>query len=46
VVREDLNTLEAQQQIIESGALNHVVLSRQERALQHHYAVTEKMMAE
>jgi Rieske 2Fe-2S family protein len=45
VVREDLNTLEAQQQIIESGALDHVILSRQEMALQHHYAVTERMMA-
>lgn len=45
VVREDLNTLEAQQQIIMSGALPHIILSKQELALQHHYAVTERMMA-
>ena len=45
VVREDLNTLEAQQQIIKSGALPHVILSKQELALQHHYAVTARMLA-
>ena len=44
VVREDINTLEAQQQMISSGALSHIVLSRQERALQHHYKVTRDMM--
>jgi len=45
VVREDLNTLEAQQQMIMSGALSHVLLSKQEMALQHHYRVTADMLA-
>jgi phenylpropionate dioxygenase-like ring-hydroxylating dioxygenase large terminal subunit len=45
VVREDLNTLEAQQQGIASGALPHILLSRQETALKHHFAVTADMLA-
>jgi phenylpropionate dioxygenase-like ring-hydroxylating dioxygenase large terminal subunit len=45
VLREDINTLEAQQQVLSAGAISHVVLSRQERALQHHYKVTADMMA-
>jgi phenylpropionate dioxygenase-like ring-hydroxylating dioxygenase large terminal subunit len=45
VVREDMNTLEAQHQMLKSGAIPHVLLSRQEMALQHHYAVTETMLA-
>jgi glycine betaine catabolism A len=45
VVREDLNTLEAQQQMLSSGVLPHVLLSRQEMALQHHFAVSAEMMA-
>jgi len=44
VVREDLNTMEAQHQMLASGALPHVLLSRQEMALQHHYAVTADML--
>ncbi len=44
VIREDLNTLEAQQKVISSGALPHVILSRQEMALQHHFAVTQDML--
>lgn len=44
VIREDLNTLEAQQQVLSSGALDHVLLSRQELALQHHFAVTQDML--
>ena len=44
VVREDINTLEAQQQVLRSGALSHVLLSRQELALQHHFAVTADMV--
>ena len=44
VIREDLNTLEAQQAVLSSGALPHVVLSRQEMALQHHFAVTRDML--
>ena len=44
VVREDLNTLEAQQQILAAGTLPHVLLSKQEMALQHHFAVTADML--
>ena len=44
VVREDLNTLEAQQQMLASGSLPHVLLSKQEMALQHHFAVTRDMV--
>ncbi|MSQ51148.1 MAG: aromatic ring-hydroxylating dioxygenase subunit alpha [Betaproteobacteria bacterium] len=46
VFREDMNTLEAQQMALSSGAMNEVVLSRQEMALRHHYKVTDRMMAE
>lgn len=46
VVREDLNTLEAQQQALASGALPEVILSRQEMALQHHFAVSDEMLSE
>lgn len=46
MVREDLNTLEAQQQALASGALPEVILSRQEMALQHHFAVTDEMLSE
>ena len=45
VLREDLNTLEAQQQALDSGALPEIVLSRQELALRHHYKVTADMLA-
>lgn len=44
VVREDLNTLEAQQQMLSAGVMPHVLLSRQEMALQHHFAVTTDML--
>ncbi|VCU68713.1 3-phenylpropionate/cinnamic acid dioxygenase subunit alpha [Pigmentiphaga humi] len=44
VLREDLNTLEAQQQGLVSGGMPHVILSRQETALKHHFAVTENML--
>lgn len=44
VFREDLNTLEAQHQMLASGALPHIVLSKQEMALQHHFAVTADML--
>jgi Rieske 2Fe-2S family protein len=44
VVREDLNTLEAQQQMLSAGVLPHVLLSKQEMALQHHFAVTQDML--
>ncbi|MGE0735031.1 MAG: aromatic ring-hydroxylating dioxygenase subunit alpha [Alphaproteobacteria bacterium] len=45
VFREDINTLEATQTMLESGAIPHMVLSRQEMALQHHFKVAAKMMA-
>jgi len=44
VMREDLNTLEAQQQGLASGGVPHVILSRQESALKHHYAVIQAML--
>jgi Rieske 2Fe-2S family protein len=45
VVREDLNTLEAQQEMLASGALSEIILSRQETSLKHHYRVTQSMLA-
>jgi glycine betaine catabolism A len=46
VVREDLNTLEAQQQGLASGAIKEIILSKQETALRHHYKVLEETMAQ
>ncbi len=46
VVREDLNTLEAQQEMLMSGALKEIVLSRQETALKHHYKVLADTLAQ
>ncbi|MDB5411354.1 MAG: hypothetical protein JWL84_6266 [Rhodospirillales bacterium] len=46
IFREDLNTLEVQQEVLASGALKEVVLSRQEMALRHHYKVTADMLAQ
>jgi phenylpropionate dioxygenase-like ring-hydroxylating dioxygenase large terminal subunit len=45
VFLEDMNTLEAQQEMLSSGALTHLSLSRQEMSLQHHYKVTQEMLA-
>lgn len=45
VLREDLNTMEAIQQVLRSGALTHMQLSQQELALQHHFRVLDEMMA-
>ena len=45
VFLEDLNTLEAQQEMLSSGALSHLQLSRQEMSLQHHYKVSQTMLA-
>jgi phenylpropionate dioxygenase-like ring-hydroxylating dioxygenase large terminal subunit len=42
VVREDLSTLEVQHQMLKSGVLKHIVLSRQETALKHHFAVAAR----
>jgi phenylpropionate dioxygenase-like ring-hydroxylating dioxygenase large terminal subunit len=44
VFREDLNTLEAQQEMLGSGRMAEVVLSRQEIGLQHHYRVAADML--
>jgi phenylpropionate dioxygenase-like ring-hydroxylating dioxygenase large terminal subunit len=44
VVREDLNTLEAQQTMLSSGAMSEVVLSRQETCLKHHYRAMKTML--
>jgi phenylpropionate dioxygenase-like ring-hydroxylating dioxygenase large terminal subunit len=46
VLREDLNTMEAIQQVLKSGALTHMQLSQQEMSLQHHFRVLDEMMAE
>jgi phenylpropionate dioxygenase-like ring-hydroxylating dioxygenase large terminal subunit len=45
IVREDMNTLEAQQAAISSGALPEVFLSQQELVLAHHYRVSEAMLS-
>jgi len=44
VVREDMSTLEAQHAALKSGALTHIQLSEQERAVQHHYRVCNDML--
>lgn len=44
VFREDLNTLEAQQQALSTGVLNKLVFSRQEMALRQHFVECERMM--
>ncbi|MBV8593981.1 MAG: aromatic ring-hydroxylating dioxygenase subunit alpha, partial [Caulobacteraceae bacterium] len=46
VFREDINTLEAQQEMLSAGVLHEIVLSQQEIALQHHYKVTADMLGE
>jgi phenylpropionate dioxygenase-like ring-hydroxylating dioxygenase large terminal subunit len=45
VLREDLNTLEATQEMLESGVMEHIHLSQQELALQHHFRMTDDMLA-
>jgi phenylpropionate dioxygenase-like ring-hydroxylating dioxygenase large terminal subunit len=44
ILREDLNTMEAIQQVLQSGALTHMQLSQQELSLQHHFRVLDEMM--
>ncbi|MCL2429071.1 MAG: hypothetical protein FWD12_07545, partial [Alphaproteobacteria bacterium] len=44
VLREDLNTLEAQHAALSSGAMRHAYLSRQEAAILHHYRVADAML--
>ena len=46
VIREDLNTLEATQEMLSSGAMRHIHLSQQELALQHHFRMVEEMLAD
>lgn len=45
VIREDLNTLEATHQMLAAGFMEHIHLSQQELALQHHYKMADDMMA-
>ncbi len=45
VLREDLNTLEATQDALMSGVMQHIHLSRQELPIQHHFKVAEDMIA-
>jgi glycine betaine catabolism A len=45
VVREDASTLEAQQQALSSGAMDRIVLSRQEAGLIQHYRAVQEMLA-
>lgn len=45
VLREDINTMEAIQQMLMSGAISHMQLSQQELSLQHHFRVLDEMMA-
>lgn len=44
VVREDLSLLEVQQEALATGAMENVVLSRQEMALAHHFRVRKAML--
>jgi len=44
VLREDINTLEAQQQMLASGSIPEILLSKQEMSLQQHYRATENML--
>jgi len=46
VLREDLATMEAALEAIQSGALPHIVLSQQEMLLQNHYRAADDMLAE
>lgn len=46
VVREDLSLLEAQHAALATGVMEHVVLSRQEMALAHHFRVRQAMLEE
>ncbi len=46
VFLEDLNTLEAQHEVLSSGAVTHVQLSQQEMSLQHHYKIAKEMLAD
>ncbi len=46
VIREDMNTMETNLLGIASGAIPHVVLSKQERLIQNHYRAANDMLAE
>ncbi len=46
VLREDLNTLEATQDALMSGMMEHIYLSQQELPIQHHFKVAEDMIAQ
>src|SRR5262249_54052103 len=44
VFREDVNTMEQVTRALKSGAMQHIVLSKQEFLLQQHYAVADAML--
>ena len=46
VFREDINTIEATQKMLRSKAIDNIILSRQEMALQHHFRVVQDMVSE
>jgi hypothetical protein len=46
VIREDMNTMETNLLGIASGAIPHVVLSKQERLIQNHYRAANDMLAD
>jgi phenylpropionate dioxygenase-like ring-hydroxylating dioxygenase large terminal subunit len=45
VLREDLATMEAALEAMQSGALPHIVLSQQEMLIQNHYRAVDDMLA-
>lgn len=46
VLREDLATMEAALEAMQSGALPHIMLSEQELLIQNHYRAVDDMLAE
>jgi hypothetical protein len=46
VFREDINTIEATQKMLRSKAIENIILSKQEMALQHHFRVARDMVAQ
>jgi Rieske 2Fe-2S family protein len=46
VFREDVGTMEQITNVLKSGAMQHIVLSKQEYLVQQHYAVANEMLAQ
>ncbi|MFM9970819.1 MAG: aromatic ring-hydroxylating oxygenase subunit alpha [Burkholderiales bacterium] len=44
IIREDMNTLEASQEMLMSGVMQHIVLSNQEIPIQNHFRVADAML--